>query len=198
VQVDPVRAVTDPSVLVRSLWLAWLMSWWAAAFWSNRTVGRPALGQQLLFRAFAIAGAVLLFGLNTSGRGGGSVLWKPGLVAAAPFVVATIAGFAFTWWARLTIGKLWSSGVTRKAEHRVVDTGPYGLVRHPIYTGLIFSAFATAFVPLTPMTLVGAALISFGFFLKARLEEQFLRGELGADAYAAYARRVPMLVPWVK
>jgi protein-S-isoprenylcysteine O-methyltransferase Ste14 len=190
--------VTDPSALVRSLWLAWLITWWAASFWSNRTVGRPALGQQLLFRAFAIAGAVLLFGLNTSGRAGGPVLWTPGLVAAAPLVAATIAGFAFTWWARLTIGKLWSSGVTRKAEHHVVDTGPYGIVRHPIYTGLIFSAFATAFVPLTLMTLAGAALISVGFFLKARLEEQFLRGELGPDAYAAYARRVPMLVPWVK
>ena len=48
------------------------------------------------------------------------------------------------------------------------------------------------------MTLVGATLISFGFFLKARLEEQFLRAELGPDAYAAYARRVPMLVPRVK
>ena len=190
--------MTDPSVLVRSLWLAWLITWWAAAFWSNRTVGRPALGRQLLFRAFVVVGAVLLFGLNTSGRGGASVLWKPGFIAAAPFVVATLAGFVFTWWARLTIGKLWSSGVTRKAGHRVVDTGPYGLVRHPIYTGLIVSAFATAFVPLTPMTLVGAALISFGFVVKARLEEQFLRGELGPDAYAAYARRVPMLVPRVK
>ena len=85
--------------------------------------------------------------------------------------MATIAGFAFTWWARLTIGTLWSSGVTRKADHRVVDTGPYGLVRHPIYTGLIAAAFATAFVPLTPLTLAGAALITFGFFLKGRLEE---------------------------
>ena len=130
----------------------------------------------MLFRAFVIAGAVFLFGLNTGGRAGGPVLWTTRPRRRAPFVAATIAGFAFTWWARLTIGKLWSSGVTRKAEHRVVDTGPYGLVRHPIYTGLILSAFATAFVPLTPMTLVGAALISFGFFLKARLEEQFLRG----------------------
>jgi protein-S-isoprenylcysteine O-methyltransferase Ste14 len=190
--------VTDPGALVRSAWAVWLITWWAAAFWSNRTVGRPAISQQLLFRAFVIAGGALLFGMNGGGHLAGSRWWNPGLVVAAPFIAATIAGFALTWWARLTIGKLWSSGVTRKAEHRVVDTGPYGLVRHPIYSGLILSAFATACVPLTPMTLTGAALISFGFFLKARLEEQFLRAELGPGAYGAYARRVPMLVPFVK
>jgi protein-S-isoprenylcysteine O-methyltransferase Ste14 len=162
VQVDLFRAVTDPSVLVRSLWLAWLMTWWAAAFWSTRAVGRP------------------------------------GAIASAAFVAVTIAGFAFTWWARLTIGTLWSSGVTRKADHRIVDNGPYGLVRHPIYTGLILAAFATAFVPLTPLTLAGAALITVGFYLKARVEEGFLRAELGPEAYDAYASRVPMLVPRVQ
>ena len=174
----------DAATAIRWVWFAWLLTWWAAAFWSTRAVGRPALGSQLTFRLFVIAGSVLLFGLNSAGHAAGAILWRPDAIASAPFFAVTIAGFAFTWWARLTIGKLWSSGVTRKAEHRVVDTGPYGLVRHPIYTGLIFSAFATAFVPLTPMTLLGAALTSFGFFLKARVEEQFLRGELGPDAYA--------------
>jgi len=128
----------------------------------------------------------------------GAILWRPDAIASVPFFVLTIAGFAFAWWARLTIGTLWSSGVTRKADHRIVDTGPYGLVRHPIYTGLIVSAFATAFVPLTPLTLVGASLVTVGFYLKGRLEEGFLRAELGREVYDAYARRVPMLVPWVK
>jgi protein-S-isoprenylcysteine O-methyltransferase Ste14 len=185
-------------VLVRSLWLAWLMTWWAAAFWSTRAVRRPALGSQLAFRAFVIAGAVLQFGLNRGGHAAGTILWRPDAIASLPFFAVTIAGLAFTWWARLTIGALWSSGVTRKADHRIVDTGPYGLVRHPIYTGLIAAAFATAFVPLTPLTLAGAALITVGFYLKGRLEEGFLRAELGSDAYDQYASRVPMLVPRVR
>src|SRR6478752_4793359 len=109
------------------------MTWWAAAFWSTRAVGRPALGSQLTFRAFVIAGAVLLFGMNSGGRAAGAILWRPGAIASAAFVAVTIAGFAFTWWARLTIGTLWSSGVTRKADHRIVDNGPYGLVRHDLH-----------------------------------------------------------------
>lgn len=186
---------TDAASAIRWLWFAWLVTWWAAAFWSTRAIRRPAPGSQLAFRAFAIAGGVLLFGLNRGGHTAGVMLWQPDGIASVPFFVLTIAGFAFAWWARLTIGTLWSSGVTRKADHRIVDTGPYGLVRHPIYTGLIVSAFATAFVPLKALTLPGAALITAGFYLKARLEEQFLRAELGSDAYDEYARRVPMLVP---
>lgn len=185
----------DPAVFVREVWLVWLVTWWAAAFWSTRAVRRPAPGSQLAYRAVVIAGCVLLFGLTDNGHAAGSSVWRPGAIAGVLFVVVTIAGFAFTWWARLTLGTLWSSGVTRKADHRVVDTGPYALTRHPIYTGVILSAFATAFVPLTPITVPGAALIAFGFYLKARLEEGFLRQELGAEAYDEYARRVPMLVP---
>ena len=54
------------------------------------------------------------------------------------------AGLAFCWWARLHLGAMWSGTVTRKDDHHIVDTGPYGLVRHPIYTGLIFSALGQA------------------------------------------------------
>ncbi len=188
----------DAATAIRWVWFAWLVTWWAAAFWSTRAVGRPALGSQLTFRPFVIAGSVLLFGLNSGGHAAGEILWRPDAIASAPFFAVTIAGFAFTWWARLTIGKLWSSSVTRKADHRIIESGPYGLVRHPIYTGLIVAAFATAFVPLTPLTLAGAALITVGFYLKGRLEEGFLRAELGPEAYDAYARRVPMLVPRVQ
>jgi protein-S-isoprenylcysteine O-methyltransferase Ste14 len=190
--------VTSPGDFIREAWLVWLLTWWAAAFWSSRAVQRPALGSQLAYRAFVIAGCVLLFGLTNGGHAAGPLLWRPGAVASLPFIAATIAGFAFSWWARLTLGTLWSSGVTRKADHRVVDTGPYGLARHPIYTGVIASAFATAFVPLTLITLPGAALIAVGFYLKARLEERFLRQELGVEAYDEYARRVAMLIPGLR
>jgi protein-S-isoprenylcysteine O-methyltransferase Ste14 len=79
----------------------------------------------------------------------------------------------------------------------VVDTGPYGLVRHPIYTGLIFAVIATAVAQATVTGLAAIALITIGLWLKARVEERFLATELGPDDYAAYRRRVPMLVPFI-
>ncbi len=95
------------------------------------------------------------------------------------------------------MGALWSGAIVRKEGHHIVETGPYALVRHPIYTGLIVAIFATAAAQATVTGLIGAALVAIGLWLKARVEERFLTAELGADAYAAYRRRVPMLVPFL-
>jgi protein-S-isoprenylcysteine O-methyltransferase Ste14 len=91
---------------------------------------------------------------------------------------------------------MWSSSVTRKADHHIVDTGPYRLVRHPIYTGMIFACLATAVAQGTPASFAGVALMIAGIVVKARLEETFLREEFERELCDAYARRVPMLVPF--
>jgi protein-S-isoprenylcysteine O-methyltransferase Ste14 len=111
-------------------------------------------------------------------------------------VALTVAGLVFTWWARIHLGRLWSSSVTKKADHRIVDTGPYAIVRHPIYTGILAGIFATAAMRGAPIGFVGAILATYGFMIKARLEERFLREQLGAETYESYRRRVPMLIPF--
>jgi protein-S-isoprenylcysteine O-methyltransferase Ste14 len=121
------------------------------------------------------------------------VLWTVGPALGWAMVALTAAGIALAWWARIHLGKLWSGGVERMADHRVVDTGPYALVRHPIYTGLIAGAVALAVLQAKPWALAGAALFSLGFVLKAKVEERFLEREIGG--YEAYRRRVSMIVP---
>jgi protein-S-isoprenylcysteine O-methyltransferase Ste14 len=185
----PERAILDA-------WGLWVVSWVVAAIWSDRTVTRPAYGDQLRYRAVTLFGALLLFSGFARPYRARFPLWlldrdvKWGLVAIA------VGGFGFAWWARLHLGRLWSSSVTRKTDHRVVDTGPYGLVRHPIYTGLIAACLATAAMRGTVVAIAGAILMTVGFHIKATLEERFLREQLGPDAYDAYRRRVPMLVPF--
>jgi protein-S-isoprenylcysteine O-methyltransferase Ste14 len=105
-------------------------------------------------------------------------------------------GVAIAWWARLHLGRLWSARITRKADHKVVDSGPYAIVRHPIYAGLLLSLAATAAAKGTILGLAGFAILLIGIWLKARLEERWLTGELGEDAYGNYCRRVPMLLPF--
>ncbi len=181
------------------VWLAWLASWIAAALWSAPTVkraerlaGRP--WDLWAYRAAIFAGAVLLahaaWAHSREPR-----LWNAGDYGDSALACATFLGLAFTWWARLHLGRLWSGAITRKQGHQIVDTGPYGLVRHPIYAGLIVALWATAIAQGRASGLAGAALLAFGFWLKARAEERFLIEELGADAYGEYRRRVPMLVP---
>jgi len=184
-----------PAVIFIAAWLTWGLSWVAAAFRTAKTERTVATGQVWLYRLLVIAGAILLFH-RTSQALGAERLWSVGLDGGYALAGLAIAGFLFTWWARLHLGRLWSATITRKEGHRVVDTGPYGLVRHPIYTGLLLATLVTAIAEATIPALAGFGLISLGLWLKARLEEAFLAEELGAQAYGDYRRRVPMLVPF--
>jgi protein-S-isoprenylcysteine O-methyltransferase Ste14 len=182
-----------PELALAVVWLSWALSWWGAALWTAKTVERPA--GQGLYRALTIAGVILLAGFW---REPGFQFWRLEASWQWTLVGVAVLGFLFCWWARLYLGRLWSASITRKQDHRVVDAGPYALVRHPIYTGIILAAFASALLRGTWIALAGALIFTFSFYVKARMEEKFLRAELGAAAYDAYAARVPMLIPLLK
>ncbi|HEX3703336.1 MAG TPA: isoprenylcysteine carboxylmethyltransferase family protein [Vicinamibacterales bacterium] len=185
-----------PAFVLRIGWLAWIVTWYAAAVWSGRTVARPGLAREVGYRLLITAGAFLLFWLFSRHPSSPNTLWRVGPATAWTLAGVGLLALASTWWARIHLGQLWSGHITRKEHHHVVDTGPYAIVRHPIYTGVILAALATAALTGTITALLGFALMAAGFYLKARIEEQFLREQLGAEAYSAYARRVPMLVPF--
>ncbi len=187
--------ITGPNATIDLIWILWLASWVAASFWSGRTQRRIGTLETWTYRAAMIAGGILLVPW-TERTLAENPLWDAGYVGGYALAAVMLAGLAFAWWARIHLGRLWSSAITRKEDHRIVDTGPYALVRHPIYTGLIVALLATAAVDATATALIGAALVIFGLWLKARSEERFLLLELGADAYGSYCRRVPMLVPF--
>ena len=186
-------SATWPAALLALIWLAWLLSWLIGAFFSGRTEKRVRPEDSRAYRIPIIIGAVLLTPWTASILGE-KPLWQVGATGTYVSAALTAAGCLFTWWARLHLGRFWSGTITRKEGHRVVDTGPYELVRHPIYTGLIGALFATGVALGTASALFGTALIAFGFWQKARMEEGFLTNELG-DVYTPYRRRVPMLVP---
>lgn len=188
---------TWPTQLLALIWIAWLFSWAVGSFFSARTEKHVRTWDSRAYRAPILAGAVLLTPW-TARILREQPLWHVGIGGTYLLAGLTLAGTLFTWWARLHLGRFWSNAITRKAGHRVIDTGPYGIVRHPIYTGLIGAMLATAVAVGTVTALLGALLIAFGLWQKARMEEGFLSTELGADAYGPYCRRVPMLIPFLQ
>src|SRR5262245_20880945 len=186
-----------PSEAAAVLWVVWIVSWLIASVWSSRTVKRAPILAQLPDRLVTLLGGVLLFARPHGGRATERGPWHLAATGNWILMLLVASGFVFAWWARLHLGRLWSGTVTQQEDHRIVDDGPYAIVRHPIYAGLLLSALATAALEGTARAFAGAALMSLGFFLKARLEERFLRDDLGA-AYDEYRRRVPMLVPFAR
>jgi protein-S-isoprenylcysteine O-methyltransferase Ste14 len=188
-----------PEHTTYALWAAWIVSWTLAMAWSSRTEKRASVSAELLFRVVLYFGAIVLFAFPSSDHHYAQVqLWHFGDPLNWILTAITAAGLSFTWWARIHLGSLWSDWVMKKAGHHFVDTGPYRLVRHPIYSGLILAALATAIEKGTSFAMLGAATMTVAFYTKARREERFLRAELSDNAYYAYARKTAMLLPFAR
>jgi len=184
-----------PGPLITGEWIVFAISWIAASGWSSAVDRRLGMKREALYRVILIAGG-LIMGVPSHGYQGPLRLWFVSRDEAWCCVAVIALGFVFAWWARIHLGELWSSQITAKANHRVVDTGPYSLVRHPIYTGILLSVYATAAAKGTVLAIVGAAIITLGIWMKARLEEAWLSTQLEPDAYLRYRRLVPMLIPF--
>lgn len=181
------------------LWLAFLVTWWLAAGWAAKATVKARRRERIGWLLGFGLGFALLFAAPSGAalhRATHPPLWRTPAALGVGLLAGEFAAFAFAWWARLHLGRLWSGMMTLREGHRVVDTGPYRLVRHPIYTGLIAAAWMLALIEGAPAALAGALVLTLVMSLKARAEEGFLRRELGAAGYDAYAARTPMLVPF--
>jgi protein-S-isoprenylcysteine O-methyltransferase Ste14 len=109
-------------------------------------------------------------------------------------VALTGVGVAVAIWARYCLGQYWSAEVTLKEGHRVIRSGPYGRVRHPIYTGILVAAIGTALVLGEWRGVLAVGVIWAAHFRKALREEALLSSELGEE-YAHYRRSTGFLLP---
>jgi protein-S-isoprenylcysteine O-methyltransferase Ste14 len=121
----------------------------------------------------------------------------------APTRAAIVAGFIvqagsalFYFWTRRYLGRFWSSAVAIMKDHQLVRTGPYRLIRHPLYTAMLGMFIGTAIVSGQYHALIGAALGVFAYWGKIRIEERALSEAFGAE-YDDYKRHSSALIPWL-
>ncbi len=123
-------------------------------------------------------------------------LWPVGLWPFWLGAAVTVAGLLFAVWARVYLGRNWSRSVTIKQDHELITTGPYALVRHPIYTGLLTGLLGTAIALSQVRGIIVLILFFVAFWFKLRMEEQWMRSQFG-ESYANYARQTAGLVPFL-
>jgi len=182
--------------LFQAMWLSWVAYWWISSRNVKRTVRYESLPSRLS-HVGPLAVAALLFSLPSSlapflsARFLSSATWPLNVATAL-----TATGLLFAMWARQHLGSNWSGTVTIKEDHELITGGPYALVRHPIYTGLLLALVGSALAIGEWRAVLAFALASLALWRKLRLEERLMHEQFGT-AYQAYCRRVPALIPFV-
>jgi protein-S-isoprenylcysteine O-methyltransferase Ste14 len=105
-----------------------------------------------------------------------------------------LAATAFTLWARAALGTMWSSGPLARQGHRLRTEGPYGITRHPIYTGILGMLAGTALLNGLGYWAIVVPVAIVGFEVKIHHEERLMTAAF-PDDYAGYRQRVPQLFP---
>jgi protein-S-isoprenylcysteine O-methyltransferase Ste14 len=187
------------NALFGGVWLLWLLYWGVSAIGVKSAVRVESSASRFGKYWLPLIVAVwLLWGMRA---------WLGGTVLDQRFVPArlwvvwlgfflTVAGLAFTCWARVVLGRNWSGVVQLKQDHELIVRGPYSIVRHPIYTGLLLAFLGSAIAVGEWRALLAALIVGVSFWRKLRLEERWMC-ELFGDQYRDYMVRVKALIPWV-
>lgn len=188
----------DHDLLAHRWWfLAALLLWGLlSVYWevaaTNASTARPtesAFSRALHVGLANVAVILIMAPLRGLGR-----LWPVSLALMAAGLAVEAFGVALAMWARHALGKNWSGRIAINQGHELVRSGPYRLLRHPIYTGFLVMSVGAALVTGERLAVLGLALLAFAYWRKIRLEEANLRTAFGAE-YEAYSRETWALVP---
>ena len=186
----------DCSRLTNSFWILTGIYWAYSSIHLKPVVRKEGSAGRALHIVIMLIACFLLF----NGRASVGVLghrFIPELWSVCwTGVGLTALGCGFALWARALLGANWSGTVTVKQSHELVHRGPYAMVRHPIYTGLLVAAAGTALEVGEVRGVIAVVIALAAFFQKTRREEEFLRDHFGAE-YAQYSRSVKRLIPFV-
>jgi len=175
-------------------WGVVIALWIVSAFSVKRTRAKQPLPHRLFYLALTVVAAVFL---NGSVR---KIHWNRGVL---PHTVATgvlgdflvLVGLFLAIWARVTLGGNWSARVTLKENHELIQRGPYRVVRHPIYSGLLLMIIGTAVLAGQVGGFIALVICFCGFWVKLRQEEALLSKHL--PGYSEYMQRTKALVPFI-
>jgi protein-S-isoprenylcysteine O-methyltransferase Ste14 len=170
-------------------WAAFWIYWVVAAFSMKR--GRVQWSRQLRVRAVLLVLVILLSRAGALGRG--ELHTNP--LRASLGLLLFVLGLGFAIWARLHIGRNWGMPMSQKDHPELVTSGPYRLVRHPIYSGILLAAIGTA-VALDWLWLTVVLLAGIYFVYSALNEERYMTEQF-PQTYPEYKHSSKMLIPFI-
>jgi protein-S-isoprenylcysteine O-methyltransferase Ste14 len=178
------------------IWTVFGVLWLLPAIFGKRTLQRQTPSSRIVQLVMLVAAYVLFANQDLGWDLLNRRLVPAGMRATAVGYGLLAAGMLFALWARVFLGRNWSSNVTLKQNHTLVRSGPYRFVRHPIYTGLLVALLGTA-IALGPLRcFLGVVLAAIAWKFKSITEEAFMVQQFG-DQYRHYQTEVKGLVPYI-
>lgn len=178
-------------VLTGGIWIAFVYYWSAAAKNATPAESGESRASRAVHTRLLNAALLLLFlplpGLRARFLPGGVLIVACGLALQ-------VLGFALAAWARRHLGRNWSGPIAIAAGHDLVRSGPYRLVRHPIYSAMFAMFGGSALVSGELHALLAIALLGIAYWRKIRLEERALGARFGVG-YEDYRRATWALIP---
>jgi protein-S-isoprenylcysteine O-methyltransferase Ste14 len=181
------------------LWLVLTLVWVVSALRNmrtKRTIKSQSSTWQFLYTAILVVGVYLIFAKQTGIPWLDRQLFSVTVPIVLVGLLAVLMGVVFSVWARLMLGDNWSNRVTVKENHTLVRRGPYRIVRHPIYSGILLGMLGSALQRGGIRCFVGVLICGFSFWLKTRAEERFMVQSFGEE-YLQYRHKVKALAPFI-
>jgi protein-S-isoprenylcysteine O-methyltransferase len=184
----------DPVHIVNALWIVLMTVWAVGALQASPAIRRQPIRSRLAYVLLLVAASLLMW-RRPFGLLGSRFVPHTEFVGWIGVGVAVV-GIAVAIAARVFLGRNWSGVVTVKKDHELIRRGPYAVVRHPIYSGILLGLLGTAIVVGEARALIGVALFAVGFRVKSLTEEQFMEEQFGGE-YRDYKSRVKALIPLI-
>jgi len=183
--------------LVELIWGLFMVCWCLPALFTKSHTERqePLLSRLFYLVLLGLMASLLVF----SPKIYGPLLWKvwpEGMLSDLLGFGVMIFGFGFAIWARMHLGRYWSDRVSVVENHRLIRSGPYRLVRNPIYTGFLMAVLGTAIMMVELRAILALVLMLAAVLYKTHQEEKLLGGQFPRE-YMEYKRKVKSLIPFV-
>lgn len=175
--------------LILVTWVIFWIAWFAASIGTKP--GRTRWGRFAGFRIAIVLAVIIL--VRARVFRGQSIVTSPWLEGIGLLVF--VAGLALAVWARVHIGRNWGTPMSEKVDPELVTSGPYRVIRHPIYSGILLAMVGTA-VAVSWYWLIAAVLLAGYFVPSAVMEEHYMERSF-PDAYPPYKRSTKMLIPFL-
>jgi protein-S-isoprenylcysteine O-methyltransferase Ste14 len=180
-------AVTALKSAIAAVWVAFWVYWLLSAVGAKR--GSRSLRTRPPGLLIIIFGVVLIRIIGASSL----AVDNPALEAVG--VILLLSGLGLAVWARIFLGRNWGMPMTHKDEPELVTSGPYRLVRHPIYSGILLAILGTSLAT-NLYLLIAVAVIGVYFIYSAKVEEKIMTTSF-PNSYPSYRMRTKMLIPFV-